>query len=270
MNFTPKNWTTSSLHFISTTIIAIIAIIFVMISATIFAVIFAVISATAIAAETVVEPAVKFRPPAVPLVVHDPYFSIWSPADKLTDTETVHWTGTKHPLHCMVRIDDKTYRLMGAEPADVPAMEQKMQTEQPVWRYTFEKPSDNWNTENFDATTWKEGQSGFGTKETPGAIVNTVWNTNDIWLYRTFNLTQEIPQDCEVRLSIHHDEDVEIYLNGKLILQQTGYTSGYVTIKSPALKKHLHSGNNTLAVHCRQTIGGQYIDIGLVLVKVNR
>ncbi len=79
----------------------------------------AAFSASSFAAE-----AKTFRPPAVPLVVHDPYFSIWSCSDKLTDDWPRHWTGAINALCSMVRIDGKPYRIMGPQPADVPAAEQ--------------------------------------------------------------------------------------------------------------------------------------------------
>ncbi len=63
----------------------------------------------------------NFRAPSYPLITHDPYFSIWSPDEVPTRTETTHWTGKSMPIHSMVRIDGKTYRLMGKLPAFVPA-----------------------------------------------------------------------------------------------------------------------------------------------------
>lgn len=62
--------------------------------------------------------------PATPLITHDPYFSIWSTTDKLTDSDTTHWTGAPQPIKGIALIDGKPYRFMGLHPESVPAMQQ--------------------------------------------------------------------------------------------------------------------------------------------------
>ena len=136
-----------------------------------------------------------------------------------------------------------------------------------TWRYTTAKPGENWFKTDFDGTSWKEGQSGFGTRNTPSTSVGTPWNSSEIWLRREIEMPGGKWQNLQAWL--HHDEDAEIYINGVLALRTSGYTSSYDAFPlTPAGKAAIKPGKNLVAIHCRQTQGGQYIDFGLVDVGV--
>jgi hypothetical protein len=128
-----------------------------------------------------------------------------------------------------------------------------------TWRYTTERPAVGWQAANFDDSGWKQGPAGFGTAQTPGAVARTEWNTGEIWLRRTFELKAPIPGRAALRL--HHDEDVEVYLNGVSVLSLGGHTTQYETVEMGT--QALREGRNVMAIRCRQTMGGQYVDAGL-------
>jgi hypothetical protein len=133
------------------------------------------------------------------------------------------------------------------------------------WRYTTTAPAgDTWMNPNFDDSAWKEGPAGFGTPQTPNTVVRTTWNTADIWIRRTVELPANLTL-TNPTLMIHHDEDAEVYINGTLAAQVAQYNNDYEPVKlDTTAARLLKAGTNTIAVHCHQTVGGQFIDVGLV------
>ena len=152
----------------------------------------------------------------------------------------------------------------------VPSSRDEAQT----WRFTTETPKKDWTATDFDDSAWQSGPGGFGTFETPGAVVRTVWDTPDIWIRRSFEISEAdhasmVPAGGKLFLELHHDEDAEIYINGTRIKTVEGFVTRYLNLPlDDSALKALRRGRNTIAVHCRNTSGGQYIDVGVNYVRI--
>ncbi|HKP32404.1 MAG TPA: DUF1793 domain-containing protein [Chitinophagaceae bacterium] len=54
------------------------------------------------------------KAPAYPLIVHDPYFSIWSFSDTVNNSVTKHWTGKEHSVYASIEVDEIEYKILGS------------------------------------------------------------------------------------------------------------------------------------------------------------
>jgi hypothetical protein len=69
-------------------------------------------------------------------------------------------------------------------------------------------------------------------------------------------------------LHLFHDKDVEILVNGRPLVKERGFLTSYSDLTlTDAQKALFRPGANTLAVSCRQSRGGQGIDLGLTLLR---
>ena len=129
------------------------------------------------------------------------------------------------------------------------------------WRFTTQEPGKDWQSFEFSDEKWTTADGGFGSKGTPNGIIRTEWQTADIWLRRRFTVSA-IPKS--LILSIQHDEDALVFINGKRVAHLKGYSTASAEYLSKDIDpKVLRTGENVLAIHCHQTAGGQFIDAGL-------
>jgi hypothetical protein len=203
------------------------------------------------------------RMPSVPLLVSDPYFSIWSPYNELNEGATRHWTNDEKPLQGWLRVDGVTYSFMGVDRDVFDAIAPMADEGGWTARYSRKKQAEGWQNPNFDDSSWKEGTAAFGSPDL--SFVRTEWKDehSDLYVRREVNVTAaDLEEDLMIIYS--HDDVFELYINGTQVAN-TGeiWREGIRLPLDKKLKKLLKPGKNIIASHCHNTTGGAYTDFGL-------
>ena len=126
------------------------------------------------------------RLPSYPLLLNDPYFSLWSPHDKLYDGTTRHWTDTEKPMNGLLRVDGTAYRFMGSKANSLlTSVAGCGMTGEVAWeaKVSYEKQSGtDWTRDTFDDSTWETQKAAWGT---PGEYpnVSNPWTAGNSDIY---------------------------------------------------------------------------------------
>src|SRR5690606_15546015 len=199
------------------------------------------------------------KAPAYPLITHNPNFSIWSTSDLLTDKVTEHWTGAAHGLTGYLEVDGTLYRFMGKEKLRYTSI--IAEDEKAAIRYVEQSQNEAWQLPDFEDSDWKDGVLPVSDDK---SVAGTFWASDNIWVRREFSL-DKINDNEPLFLKLHHDDNIEVYLNGTLVFKRDGWNHrfDYIDISSKA-KGLLRKGQNVLAVHLKNTAGGRFLDFDLV------
>ena len=189
------------------------------------------------------------RLPALPLIANDPYFSVWLPADKPTDTNTVHWTGASKALRGTLVVDGTRYRFLGrngvraAETLDVRVTPTKtcfvMQAGPVQLDVTFWTPA---LPDDLDTLTTPITFVDF-------ALASTDGKAHDALL--SFNVSDELCYDGPSRPQMISDaytmDGLNIAYAGRAQQNVLGHSGDLITIDIPNGTLTLHVSDEVLA-----------------------
>ncbi|RTE53580.1 hypothetical protein EHW67_11285 [Arenibacter aquaticus] len=162
-------------------------------------------------------------------------------------------------LNAAIKIYFRELNFEEVDPSSVVMTVPSAEEKKSIWNYTTVKPTADWTKWEFDDSNWKKGAAKFGGDNMKQ--VNTPWSSNDIWMRKEVVIHDDMTEPV---IKIAHDDDYEIYINGQLLISETGSSETYKYIKLDKEKGKLFTkGKNLIAVHCVNTGGNQHIDMGI-------
>ncbi len=158
---------------------------------------------------------------------------------------------------------------LGITPRESKVFAKRLDPDVNAWAWTTTAPAAGWEKPGFDDSAWARSAGGFGSafilRDHPHAKSATKWETPEIWLRRHFTYKKPTGKILQATIDMFHDEDAEVYLNGELVLSAKGYNTNWTSFPLPLEKfaAAVKEGDNMIAVKVIQTVGGQFIDLGL-------
>ncbi|AGA78967.1 glutaminase family protein [Echinicola vietnamensis] len=200
------------------------------------------------------------RAPAYPLITHNPNFSIWSMGDQLNNTTPKHWTTADHGMLGLIKVDGTTYRFLGKESKQYAHVLPTSDEASYQLYYTENRPENGWFLPGFNDDDWKKGKAPFTDQREEAG---TLWNTDELWLRREFDLA-DLADLNKLNLKIRHDDNIEVYLNGEQVYTLEGWVHRFTYVEIPtSVQQGLQEEGNVLAIHIKNTAGGRWLDVGL-------
>ncbi len=111
-------------------------------------------------------------------------------------------------------------------------------------------------------STWQEG-----VRNDETFTENSLHNTN-YWIRRNFEMDAVDP-NTSYALNVCHDDNYQTYVNGHLLQENTGWTTGKNPVQVHIPGAYLNAGKNVIATYIQQNWGGCFYDCGINTEEVN-
>ena len=169
------------------------------------------------------------------------------------------------PIFGLIKVDGVTYNFLGKTELNKEYILPLASISKWESKYTYEKPSSEWNYIEYNDKNWETGNGAYGNGYYEYA--NTLWETNKIWIRKKFNLEKDFINE-DVFLEYSHDDIFELYINGiQIIGTDYSWRENASRKLDERVKKTLREGENIITVYCQNITGGSLIDFGIYTIN---